>query len=707
MQSSLSPTLDGATTTPTQPEVVQRRARSGVLVLAGMYAVAATVYAVLASRIPMPLITPDEFTYGHLASSIAHGEGFNWRGAPVPLRAALYIFFITPSWLVASGTTAYLLAKITGALLVSTVAIPIWLVTRELAGRRLATVCAGITLLGLWMTTPGFLLTENLALPLGVAAVAALVMSLREPGTRWGWIAFGFAALATWARLQLVALFAVIALALAIEIVRSGRAWRVTVRQHRGQLMALGALLVAGLLALAFAHDLVLGTYSGITAQRPSFSHALSYIGRTGLGLVSLTAFVPAAIFVALLGSRGGWRDPAVGPLLTVVSASVAVLVTQSGWFTAGQPLTWYIERYVAYAAPLMLVLAIVAVQRQLVSRVWVALAVVAFAGLDLTLPSVRSALEERSYFVTTLHINQVLGTGDRVSLAMASLAVGASAILILSRIRPDARAIAVGALLGAIFAVQTEASWNWQIDVTRGVRWGFPSDLAWLQHDVRGDVAEILTGQNTPESAIVSFFNPNVTRMYRSPKGLVGIGLIGGNCPWSVNDQGAVFFDPKCGPPPRQIFLDTPGIRMTFRGQKVLADHGPLARVVAVPAGQPQLSGYITYSCGRIGPVLGYALGTVGRVKVARCTGTLSGFVFPRTAATLRITYHGGARDHYVAVAGKPHLIPAGRDASITMQVRPGPQRFEVSEDWTSSSGSPTIVRGDLVEQGGSQQVL
>ena len=53
-------------------------------------------YLVLAGRITVPLISPDEFTHGHLARSIADGDGLSWRGAHEPLRAALYVFAIAP-----------------------------------------------------------------------------------------------------------------------------------------------------------------------------------------------------------------------------------------------------------------------------------------------------------------------------------------------------------------------------------------------------------------------------------------------------------------------------------------------------------------------------------------------------------------------------------------------------------------------------------
>ena len=82
-------------------------------------AAAVAIFLLLAGRISLPLINPDEFTYGHLARSIADGDGLSWRGAHEPLRAALYVFAIAPAWLGASTTDAYALAKAEGVLLIA------------------------------------------------------------------------------------------------------------------------------------------------------------------------------------------------------------------------------------------------------------------------------------------------------------------------------------------------------------------------------------------------------------------------------------------------------------------------------------------------------------------------------------------------------------------------------------------------------------
>ena len=101
-----------------------RGGRGWPAALAGLYAAAVAIFLLLAGRISLPLINPDEFTYGHLARSIADGDGLSWRGAHEPLRAALYVFAIAPAWLGASTTDAYALAKAEGVLLICMAALP-------------------------------------------------------------------------------------------------------------------------------------------------------------------------------------------------------------------------------------------------------------------------------------------------------------------------------------------------------------------------------------------------------------------------------------------------------------------------------------------------------------------------------------------------------------------------------------------------------
>src|SRR4051812_1082368 len=189
-------------------------------------AVAFVVYAILGSRLPMPGVFPDEFLYGHLARSLADGNGFSWRGDSPALWAALYVYSIVPAWVVASGVAAYKLAKLESALLICLTGVPVWVLARTMLSTRLALLATVLSLAGTWMVAAGGVLTENLALPLATASLAATTLALRTPGSRASWWALAFALLATWARFQLVVLIPVIFAAHLADAARAGSGWR-------------------------------------------------------------------------------------------------------------------------------------------------------------------------------------------------------------------------------------------------------------------------------------------------------------------------------------------------------------------------------------------------------------------------------------------------------------------------------------------------
>ena len=98
---------------------------------------AVVVYAALGTRRDVPLFNPDEFIYGHLSQSLAHGDGLTWRGEPQRLISLLYVLLITPAWWLGSTVTGYAAAKIIGAAVLCTVAIPVYLLARTLLTPRL------------------------------------------------------------------------------------------------------------------------------------------------------------------------------------------------------------------------------------------------------------------------------------------------------------------------------------------------------------------------------------------------------------------------------------------------------------------------------------------------------------------------------------------------------------------------------------------
>ena len=150
--------------------------------IAALYVLAVIAYAVLGHRMPVPMVSPDEYTYGQLSQSIAHGDGLSWRGASEPFRSALYLVAIAPAWLGGSTVSGYAIAKVLSAAMVCSVIFPAWLLARRIVGARLALLVAALVVAGPSLILAGEILTENLAYPLATWSLVAAVLALREIG---------------------------------------------------------------------------------------------------------------------------------------------------------------------------------------------------------------------------------------------------------------------------------------------------------------------------------------------------------------------------------------------------------------------------------------------------------------------------------------------------------------------------------------------
>ena len=674
-----------------------------------MYLLAVAAYAVLGSRQPVPLVFPDEFTYGHLAASIAQGHGLSWYGADFSLTSALYVYVIAPFWAITSGTGAYALSKLFGAVALSAVCIPVWLLVRKLTDRSTALLCAALSVGGIWMTASGYLLTEVLAIPLAIASLAASVAALHTPGRRSGWLALGFAVLATWARIQLGILFPIIAMAFLADSVRAGGQRSARLRRHLPQLAVSTAVTAAGILA-ALADRTVLGSYAGVTQQRPALGHAASRIAETGVGLLALCALLPAVLCAAFGSQRRAWRDGVLGPLLTVTLIAAIAFVVESGWFVAGQPTHWHIERYVAYPAIMLVVTAVVGVRRGFadVRRIGATAAVAVAACL--LMPGLGSALEEPAYRASALRPHELLGTGDQVGLAIFAAVMGIAGIVALTRGR--AGAMAIGLIVGIGLIVQSGGAWQWQIGFTRGSIGGFPHDRGWLRHDARdaGEVGLLLTGHISYQANVSAFFSPIVTKVYRNEAVPSGLGGIGRSCYWQIAHDGALKLTPECGPMPGVMAIDAPEGRLVFRGERVLGDHGPFARAVALPPA-PRLLGYVKFGCPPAAPRATASFRDI-HLATGACTGHLSGFVASDGPATLRFVFAGGTQDHYVSIAGKPARIAAGRQTTVALPIAAGTNGFtlapfDLPEDWTMPNGTPRLLHAELENGGHTERIF
>lgn len=689
--------------------VAHGRSRSDWLPIATLYIAAVALYILLGRGQAVPLTVPDELTYGHLASAMAQGSSLGWRGDPVSLRAALYVYLVTPAWVVASGTTAYAIAKVIGALALCAVVFPVWLVGRPALGQRVAIVPALLSVLGTWMVSAGGVLTENLALPLATCALAATVWALRTSSARWCWIAIALAVVAAWARLQLAALFVVIVAALLIDVLLSGDR-RQRLRQWRAPLIAVGAGVVVTIVAAFAAPRSVLGSYSGVRgyANTP-VGEIVAHVRNQWVTLVAMTAAVPFVVALGAAATRSTWRDREVWPLLAVLIPAAAVLIVESAIFDAGYGIHGSIQRYVEYVAPIAFVTAAVVLQREVASQRALAASAGLIAASTLLAPAIGNAPEERAITATWARLHGLLGVSPAIALALMAIGLSTVVLVVMRRsgLGGSLGVIVVFGTLAAALAVQSETAWQQQRHLSQTWRSQLPADLEWLQHQAPWPVARLFATTNSPLAADFEFFSRRIIQVYAPPHGYRGQQILGRSCPWNVRADGTAVFDRRCGPPPHRFFFDDANAAIAFYRQRLVASSPRFGAIIEVP-GTPRVRAVILLPCARQRFMRSTADST--RVWIPRgqiCRGGMTASLWLDRPASLVLRFRGGAEPHAASLGGHVYSLPAGTDTTIRLPAAAGPRTLRLSTDWTSDLRAPRLVGIELVDSRGSERML
>ncbi|WP_324337976.1 hypothetical protein [Baekduia sp.] len=670
-------------------------------------------YIALALAQPVPIFQPDESFYQHLARSLAGGDGLTWRGGDVSLRSALYVYLITPCWWLASGVGAYQLAKVETVAFACLVSVPIWLLARELLGRPLALLTVALALAGTWMATAQSLLTESVALPLATACLASTAQALRRPGaSRLVWLALAFALLGAWARMQLVVLVPIVVLALTADVVRAGAGWRARLRSHGLPLAVIGGVLALGALAVLLAPATFTGGYSGIFRFRPSVTGVLRGTGLELLQLAAMCGFLPLALLAVLATRRAAWRDPAIGPLLAVLVPAVAVLAVQNGCYLSGSQVPWPIQRYMSYAAPLLLLFCVVALTRPaLVTRT----TLVATALLSLLLaltPEVGARLEEGAVFATTERLRDVLpGIPEGASVTIVAVllcVVGLAWLTIRPRADRAALAAVVGGNLLVVLAGQTATQSRWQIDYSRAVRSGLPADLAWIDHHSTGPVAVLQVTGRRDNYYVLDDLNAHITQYFVPYAPLPTALGEGRSCRWTILRDGGTRFSRACGPPASTLFLNDPVAHLTFFHETASVAHPRLGRLVTV-RGHPRLEALVKTPCPRpqtyLRPVTFRPYPPETPIP---CEPQLLISTWLSRPGTVVVRLQGGPLlSHTAQVGSRRYTVPAAGVATVRIPMGPSEQHVAVDLDWSQASPDDPRVLGVELEQDGVRRSL
>jgi hypothetical protein len=509
--------------------------------LVGLMLVSALVRYWLARGVKTPWILVDEFLYAEEAKSFAASAHYTIRGAAGPILSYLYPALISPAWLARSMTTTYGVAKAINAVLMTLVAIPVYLWGSRLASRWWAVVAVGLTLLVPAFFYTGELMTENAFFPAFVTAMFTIALVLERPTLVGQALMLGAILLTVAVRFQGLVLLAVLPTALLLKLAfdllgKDGDAPRQVVRRSLLPLWpTVTALALAALAYGAYKHhqglslSSGLGGYEVVTGGRYPLHTALRWILYHFAELPLAAGYIPACALLVLLGIaflRPRTMTPAERSFVAVAAAGTTWLVAEVGVFASRY--SFRVEERNMFGLAALLILALVlwlargAPRPPLVTLV----AVVLPAALLLTLPL--ATLLNASIFSDTFGLVPLLRLSQRLSggvpLVRKLLIAGAVAAGLVFALTPRrfAAPVMVGCVAG--FLVLSSYSVHGAIrDYARNLAsgTGVLNDPTWVDDSAAGRDVGVLYGRSadTFQEAVAlwetEFWNRRVGRVY------------------------------------------------------------------------------------------------------------------------------------------------------------------------------------------------
>jgi hypothetical protein len=319
-------------------------------VVLGLVYLAALGYHWLQSRAHVsPAVFGDELLYSKLAQSLGSGHGFTFRGEPLFFPAPLAVFLQIPAWLIHSTPTAYAVVKAVNVAVMASAVFPAYCIARRLMRPSFALLCAATAVAGPPMLYAPYLMSEALAYPVFLLALATMLRAIDRP-SRWMEVAVITVSLAAvLTRLQFVVVPLVYLIAAPLAGRLCGETLRSVLRRHSLSLGVLAALVAVPLLG----RGAVLGTYAGATGLHYDPRTVLSWTGFAAALLPFAAGWLiaPGALLgLAVVAARP--RGRADAGFATLALSSVALVLLEVGMIAAGEA-GRAIERYDIYLIPL------------------------------------------------------------------------------------------------------------------------------------------------------------------------------------------------------------------------------------------------------------------------------------------------------------------------------------------------------------------
>jgi hypothetical protein len=330
-------------------------ARTAAVVVTGV----AVLRLLAAWRLAGPALIPDEYLYTAIARSVAHGGPPTVRGGHFDFLPVLASVLTAPVWLIHDVGLAYRVAQAECVGAMTLAALPAFALARR-AGLTEKSACIASILAALVpdVAFSGLLLSEPFAYPLFLACTLAGVDAVRRPTARRQAIFLLTAGALCATRLQ----FAFLPLAYFAAVAVTARPLRAAavLRAHRLVWLTVSA---AGVALVMVGHALV-GRYAGISGFRIAPMSVAHWMGANLVLLLVAAGWVTAPGALLGLVHQLRSRDGGARAMAAMTAATTVALVGEAGIFGAG--LGQLEERYTFYAAPLLVIAFLVALERGL-----------------------------------------------------------------------------------------------------------------------------------------------------------------------------------------------------------------------------------------------------------------------------------------------------------------------------------------------------
>ncbi|MEP6909987.1 MAG: hypothetical protein ABI896_06085 [Actinomycetota bacterium] len=320
-----------------------------LIALAFVYLVACAYHWFQSRAHVTPAVFGDELLYSKLAQSLAAGNGFTVRGAHVFFPAPLAAFLQAPVWLIHSTPTAYAVVKALNVAVMTSAVFPTYFIARRLVRPSFAVGAAAIAVAGPSMLYAPYLMSEALAYPVFLFALATMLRAIDRPSRRMEVAVIAVSAAAVLTRLQFIVVPLVYLVAAPLAGRLCGEKLRCTLRRHALSLGVLGALVAVPVVT----GGAVLGSYAGARSLHydPGTVLSWTWFAAALLPFAAGWLVVPGALLgLAVLAVRPRGRTDAGFALLGL--ASVAIVLLEVAMIAAGEA-NRAIERYDIYLVPI------------------------------------------------------------------------------------------------------------------------------------------------------------------------------------------------------------------------------------------------------------------------------------------------------------------------------------------------------------------